>query len=475
MEPPSAVVFILFGGLLMISWSRISREISWVLLMAIGAAALLSGSSEPVALVDGRAEPPGILPLDRISALMLFLTGLRIFSATRIPYLAPTLDGVIFGISLICLLGCSVGIDSLHHFGALGALSWLESLGFAVLSAMFLYADVEYARLNERARRLAVALGAAAFAATVSIRLADAIFASAGLDGFLAILGGQASHDVAVLAVLYLLVSLTIAAAVIFLMGYADNPNRLRRLRNAARLAEIEQFRYADCLNQVLGDADTARTSLRETLASATNLLEQYSTSAATAAGHSMPEGGTVPLAAIHAAQLELGALSELQFGKDRLELLRSGSEAIDLRTLFQGLALHNKDLLASCNVRLSLRQAEGSIVGDRGILMSSLNILLCHAIRSASGILPQVLVKTKQQRSVDVISFTFSGREPGDLPEGSGDRSRVGEGVSVEQVRRELCLAIAAAEMRGGDFSATFDQRVWNYCMTLPSSKPVA
>lgn len=470
MELPAAIVFMLFGALLMLSWSRLSREASWVMLVIIGGAALLSGGSGLGEVVPVQFEWMSFAPIDRISGLMLFLIGVRIFSATRMHFLAAVLDGVILGMALMSIVGCVTGVEALLRLGPLGSLSWLEAVGFALLSSMFLYADVEYARINSRTRRSSLALGTAALAATISFRLADALFVSAGLDGILAVFTSNAADKVAVLAILQLLVSLTIAAAAIFLMGNSDSPSRLRVSRDECIRAENNQFKCAEYLNGELGDLEKARVRMQIRLERAEEELERC---IAIIDPDDDGSNDRPPLAkALSAAHSELSTLVQEDTKVGQLSNYPCDRERVDLFQLFQLLAIRNGHLLNLSKVRLSLHRAGGFVFADRAILASCLNVLLRNAIGSASGALPYVDVGLKRRGitdPVDVIRITYSVPEMG-VEEGKRKAHDEGPGRPEERVLRELCLASVAADVHGGTFRVAVEGRVWSYVLTLPA-----
>lgn len=439
MDMAGALVFLLFGAIMMISRSNIAREASWVLMLAIGLASFAQhyAAGWPAALDAGTGEPgPWLRP---VPAFLFVITGLRIYAATRRAALAPLLDGVILGLAVPALLGYLTGFAPLYESSVFRGISAIEAIGFSALGALFLLADIEYARLDMRAWKLPAAIGVSALAATTSIRVTEAVLDSFGRSGLQGIVSGSFSPEVSALAATNLLMALSIGAAAMFLLISRDTTQIARRESDARRLSQ----------------ADFARTG--------TQLAETYDASAATAAR--LHEEVSRPLAELARSVERLGA--ELDSGRTGAagetaqgigrEARRMARRTADLgcfdparpedfapgplafQDMIAAVIALNRPRIRARRNRVLTEHADGVVHADRTRLQLALHLMLGHALDATRDCTPLISVRLDRAEGETILRMCFSA--------GCGD-----------EVRPEPAFALVRqiAAWHGGSFDST-------------------
>ena len=247
MDMISALVFLLFGGIMMISRSNLAREASWVLMLAIGALSWGSTILQACRSRQYRPEPDRRLaspgpgrPLLHNRAQDL-LRHPKTGSRTR----AGRGDSRPLGPGARRLHG---RLFPLYQSSIFHGISAIEALGFSVLGALFLLADIEYARLDMRAWKLPAALGVSALAATTSIRVTEAVLDGFGRSGLQGLLSGQVSPEIVALAATNVLMAFSIGTAAMLLLISRDSTHIARRETERRRLIQADFARTTDQL-----------------------------------------------------------------------------------------------------------------------------------------------------------------------------------------------------------------------------------
>jgi len=418
--PLSAKSFMLFGALMMASWSRLAREACWMLMCAVGLASLL----HHYALWSGTS----LGPLDRwldgdgasvkpVAAFLLLTTGIRIWAATKAHQVAPVLDGIILGVAVASLLGYLTGFQPLYASSIFGGISLLETLGFLAIGLLFLLADVEYARLNDRVRRLPAALGIASFAATVSLRVSEAVLDSLGSRGFEALLDGQISVQAMALGATNTLMSVSIGAAAMFLIMTYDTTRRTASVEAAhRRRAEADLTRVAQGLDGLLTRAAEGAATAPDTLGSPSLRPQQVD---------------VAPLAEeiVHACDLRRGG------------------------------------------VRVLTNRAAGRVEADPVWLGQAIRQMLCAAANGSAGHTPLVSMRLDREPGRDVVRMAFGGAVPnGPFPPPPGEGGNPGY-TEDHPVAHALGLADAVARWHRGSFWVTSNGHASTLHLALPHS----
>jgi hypothetical protein len=418
----SAYAFMACGALMMAAWSPIARQTCWILMCTVGFVSLLhhwsiwSGTSlGPLSALLGEDDPP----MKSVAAFLILVTGIRIWSATQSHQVAPLLDGIILGIAVASLLGYLSGFEPLYVSSVFGGISVLESIGFLAMGVLFLLADIEYARLNLRARRLPAALGIASFAAIVSLRISEAVLDSLGHRGFEGLLAGDVGVGGAVLALgaTNTLMSVSIGAAAMLLIVTYDTATAGARRESALRIR---------------AEADLARVS--RTLDAALNTL----------AGVEGPVGGPVhPI--LDRSEVDLADLTDAVLAT-RGQGQRGGPRVLKAR-------------------------AAGRVFADRGWLAQALRQLIDEAVADTAGGIPLLSLRLDREHDRSIVRLSFGGTTKtgpyaetpgaGSTPNGADDRS----------VSHALGLADAVARWHGGSFWVTTTGSASTFHIALPDS----
>lgn len=414
--PLSAQAFMAFGALMMASWSRAARETCWILMCIVGAASLL----HHYAVWSGTSLGPleGWLGEDRpamkpVAAFLLLVTGVRIWAATRAHQVAPVLDGIILGIAVASLLGYVTGFRPLYSSSLFGGLSYLETIGFLTIGGLFLLADIEYARLNLRVRRLPAALGIASFAATVSLRISEAVLDSLGRDGFEVLLTGQISVQAMALGATNTLMSIAIGAAAMFLIMTYDSTTRAAAQDAAQRRrAESDLVRVAGGLDGLLADAATRG------------------------------PGTALPAPPLYRSRTEVAGLAE--------EVIKTSD-------------------LAERRLRVLTNRAAGHVHADPTWLAQALHQMFSAAANGAAGYTPLVSMRLDREPGRRVVRMAFGGAiAPGPFraAEHEGDSAGCTEDRPVAHA---LGIADAVARWHGGGFWATSNGHASTLHLAVP------
>lgn len=439
MDMVSALVFLLFGSIMMISRSNLAREASWVLMLAIGSLSLVqgyiagwSGDADPALSQTGHWLRP-------VPAFLFFITGIRIYCATRRAALAPVLDGVILGLAVPALLGYMANFAPLYQSSIFHGISVIEALGFSVLGALFLLADIEYARLDMRAWKLPAALGVSALAATTSIRVTEAVLDGFGRSGLQGLLSGQVSPEVVALATTNLLMALSIGTAAMLLLVSRDSTQIARRETERRRLVQTDFARTSDQLaaahehfaaigarlNDDLGDP-AARLGR-----SADRLRIEIESGRTGPAGETAREiGREARLLAFHAVRLDsLQPEAPPDFTP----------ETLAFEEIVADIVAQNRTAMRSRGNRVLTEHADGKVRADRTRLRQALHLMLAHALDATRDSTPLISIRLDRARSESVVRMSFS----------AGTENEAPDAPAFALVRR-------IADWHGGSFAST-------------------
>jgi hypothetical protein len=422
--PASAYLFVALGSLLMLAWSPTARRLSWALLVCAGAAALTHGILRPEAALMGR-----------LSALMLLVTGFRTFAATRFFGLAAALDGLITGLSLTSMIGYAADFEPLYRFGFCQGLSFLESAAFLALGILFMLADLEYARLNLRARRLSAAIAMSALAAAISFRVTEAVLDSLGHGGFSSVFAGEFTAQTLALGTTNLISSFAIGASALLLSMRHENALAVERERRRRREAEAEIANLSRRLDAIYRAYGRVSHGLAQELHGLGAGLRQR-------AGDIEERAGAPALEDALAARLAALGDAEAVAGAGLVP------EDVDLAALVRQAAAAR----GAAGGSVLSEQVRGTVRADRFLLSLAVGHVL-DAIQGdparRAGVVSVRLIRTGTE---DIVRFSIGGQAGGRAPDPGA-----------------LLQAERVASWHGGRFWSAADGGVASYSMALP------
>ena len=439
MDMVSALVFLLFGGIMMISRSNLAREASWVLMLAIGALSLGQHYLAGWTGADNTALSQTGAWLRPVPAVLFFITGLRIYFATRKPALAPVLDGVILGLSVPALVGYMAGFSPLYQSSIFHGISVIEALGFSVLGALFLLADIEYARLDMRAWKLPAALGVSALAATTSIRVTEAVLDGFGRSGLQGLLSGQVSPEIVALAATNVLMAFSIGTAAMLLLISRDSTHIARRETERRRLIQADFARTTDQLAaahdrlaameaRIDGDLGDPAARLGRSADQLVLELESGRTGPATATAREI--GRDARRLAFHAARIasdQTGPPTDF------------APETLAFEAIVAAIIAQNRTAIRARGNRVLTEHADGTVRADPTRLQQALHLMLAHALDATRDSTPLISIRLDRTDTTSVVRMAFS----------AGNENEALDVPAFELVRR-------IADWHGGSFANT-------------------